>query len=378
MKRYSVLSLLFIFPLLHWGQSDVAPKYVNEFLNIGAGARGYAMSGANTASSQDGFSAYWNPAGLALLQQPHTIGLMHAEYFAGIAKFDFGSYIKKIDPTRSVGFSMLRFGVDNIPNTIDLYDPSGNVDYSRISYFSAADYAFVISYAQQGLPSFLVKNKKEASPKWMHSWGANAKIIYRQIGDFAKGFGFGLDAGWQAKQKNWQLGIVAKDITTTFNAWSYTLDQKTQSVFQETGNEIPTNHVELALPRLIMGGGRIFYWSKYSLLAEANLIVTTDGHRNTLISGHPFSGDPALGLEFGYQQWLFLRGGIGNFQRTAGWVNDPVTFQPNIGLGIKFRGFQLDYALTDIGNQSDVLYTNMFSLTYSGALGQKTVQQNPK
>lgn len=378
MNRFSVLSFLILFPLSILGQTDVAPKYVNEFLNIGVGARGYAMGGANTASGQDAFSSYWNPAGLARIQQPHSIGLMHAEYFAGIAKFDFGNYIKQLDTKRTIGFSVLRFGVDNIPNTIDLYDPSGNVDYSRISYFSAADYAFILSYAQQGLPSFLVKNKSETAPKWSHCWGANAKIIYRQIGDFAKGFGFGLDAGWQAQQKNWQLGIVAKDITTTFNAWSYTLDEKTQTVFQETGNEIPTNHVELALPRFMLGGGRTFYWSKYSLLAEANLILTTDGHRNTLLSGHPISGDPALGMEFGYQKWLFVRGGIGNFQRATGFIGDHITFQPNIGLGIKFRGFQLDYALTDIGNQSDVLYTNMFSLTYAGIFSQKSVHQNSK
>jgi hypothetical protein len=378
MKNTWVILLSILTTTLARTQSEVAPKYVNEFLNIGAGARGYAMSGANVASSQDAYSAYWNPAGLARLNQPHAFGIMHAEYFAGIAKFDYAGYVKQLDNQRNLGFSILRFGVDNIPNTIDLYDPSGNVDYSRISYFSAADYAFIMSYAQKGLPSWLSGALKSDHPKWQHQWGGNAKVIYRQIGDFAKGFGFGLDGGWQAENKHWQLGIVMKDITTTFNAWSYTLDQKTIDVFNQTGNEIPTNHVELALPRIILGGGRTFFWRKYSLLAEANLIITTDGHRNTLISGHPFSGDPAMGLEMGYQGWLFIRGGFGNFQRTSNFIGDQITFQPNIGLGIKFKGFQLDYALTDIGNQSDVLYTNMFSLTYAGAFGQKSMQQSTK
>ncbi len=374
MKSVGVIIISLFFSSFSWSQSDVAPKYVNEFLNIGAGARGYAMAGAITSSTGDAYSGYWNPAGLARIQQSHAIGIMHAEYFAGIAKFDFGSYIRKIDESRNLGFSVIRFGVDNIPNTIDLYDPSGNVDYSRISYFSAADYAFILSYAQSGLPQLLQSMGKEENPKWQHQWGANAKIIYRQIGDFAKGFGFGLDGGWQAQCKHWQLGFVMKDITTTFNAWSYSLDKKTIDVFNQTGNEIPTNHVELALPRLILGGGRTFYWKKYSLLAEANMIITTDGQRNTLISGRPFSGDPALGIEFGYQNWLFLRGGFGNFQRTTNFIGDQITFQPNIGLGIQFKGFQLDYALTDIGNQSDVLYTNMFSLSYAGVFRKKPVQ----
>ncbi|MEY2938899.1 MAG: hypothetical protein RL062_1488, partial [Bacteroidota bacterium] len=45
MKNFLLLGALFT---VKWvlGQSSVAPKYVNEFLNIGAGARGYAMSGA--------------------------------------------------------------------------------------------------------------------------------------------------------------------------------------------------------------------------------------------------------------------------------------------------------------------------------------------
>ena len=39
-------------------------KYSNEFLNIGAGARGLAMGGAQVASVNDGTAGYWNPAGL--------------------------------------------------------------------------------------------------------------------------------------------------------------------------------------------------------------------------------------------------------------------------------------------------------------------------
>jgi hypothetical protein len=39
-----------------------------------------------------------------------------------------------------------------------------------------------------------------------------------------------------------------------------------------------------------------------------------------------------------------------------------VGFQPNIGLGFKYKGIQIDYALTDLGNQSAALYSNIFSL----------------
>jgi hypothetical protein len=298
---------------------------------------------------------------------------MHAEYFAGIAKLDYAGYAQKVDSYRSFGASFIRFGVDNIPNTIDLYDPNGNVDYSRISYFSAADYAFLLTYAQSEPPKILKGFLRNETMK--NHFGINAKIIYRQIGDFANAWGFGIDAGWQAQYKKWEWGVVLKDITGTFSAWHYNLDEKTKSVFLATGNELPENTWEIAKPRIIAGGGRSLFWRKYQFLLEGNIIATTDGKRNTLLAGNTISIDPAAGLEVSYQTWLKVRAGFGNFQRTTTFQGNEVTFQPNIGLGIVFKQFSLDYALTDIANQSDVLYTNMVSLTFNGRLPKRQVNQ---
>src|SRR4030081_2507709 len=66
-------------------------KYSNEFLNIGAGARGLGMGSAQVASVDDGTAGYWNPAGLVNIKDFPQINLMHAEYFAGIGKYDFAS-----------------------------------------------------------------------------------------------------------------------------------------------------------------------------------------------------------------------------------------------------------------------------------------------
>ncbi|MCH5715076.1 hypothetical protein [Niabella hibiscisoli] len=66
-------------------------KYSNEFLNIGAGARGLAMGSAQAASVTDGTAGYWNPAGLVNVQGRTEVNLMHSEYFAGIGKYDFAN-----------------------------------------------------------------------------------------------------------------------------------------------------------------------------------------------------------------------------------------------------------------------------------------------
>jgi hypothetical protein len=49
------------------------------------------MGGAQVASVTDGTAGYWNPAGLAGVKDYPSLNLMHAEYFAGIGKYDYGS-----------------------------------------------------------------------------------------------------------------------------------------------------------------------------------------------------------------------------------------------------------------------------------------------
>ena len=44
---------------------------------------------------------------------------------------------------------------------------------------------------------------------------------------------------------------------------------------------------------------------------------------------------------------------------------ESLVFQPNLGLGIHYKNFRLDYALTDIGDQSIAKYSNVFSLSYA-------------
>ncbi|HEX8277970.1 MAG TPA: hypothetical protein VF540_04715, partial [Segetibacter sp.] len=125
-------------------------KYSNEFLNIGAGARGLAMGGAQVATADDGTAGYWNPAGLVGVKQYPSLYLMHAEYFAGIGKYDYaGLAIPLHDEKRVVGLSLLRFAVDDIPNTLFLVEPDGSINYNNIRTFSSADYAFLLSYAQK-------------------------------------------------------------------------------------------------------------------------------------------------------------------------------------------------------------------------------------
>src|SRR5690349_1656737 len=274
-------------------------KYSNEFLNIGAGALGLAMGGAQVASVKDGTAGYWNPAGLALVKDVPNVNVMHAEYSSQIGKFDYASIALPLSGNkRTIGITALRFAVDDIPNTLFLIEPDGSINYNNIQEFSSADYAFLLSYAQ----------KIKETEKKKIQFGVNAKVIHRSVGRFAKAWGFGLDAGLQIFADKWKFGVAARDVTTTFNAWSFTFTEREKEVLYLTNNEIPVKSTESTAPRLILGAAREFkLGKKSSLLAELNADVTFDGQRNTVISSNPVSVDPKLGLEFNINQVFYLR-----------------------------------------------------------------------
>ncbi len=358
-KLPAFLLSVILFPVISTAQFR---KYSNEFLNIGAGARGLAMGSAQVASVNDGTAGYWNPAGLVGVKDNPNINLMHAEYFAGIGKYDYGSIAIPVqDNRRTIGLSLLRFAVDDIPNTLALVEPDGSINFNNVQTFSSADYAFLLSFAQNILDT---EEKKI-------SFGVNAKIIHRKVGKFATAWGFGIDAGLQMHGERWHAGIVARDLTTTFNAWSFKFTEKEKEVLYLTNNAIPVKSTELTAPRLVIGGGYNFRISNsLNLLAETNLNVTFDGKRNTVISSSPISIDPGIGLEAAVKEVFFIRAGITNFQQALDdgdtlnqkkvWI-----YQPSLGAGVKIKNVMLDYAFSNLANQSNPLYTHIISLRFN-------------
>ncbi len=361
MIRTFIFSLL----LVVCGSSEAMAQrriYVNEYLNIGVGSRALSMAGAQAASTNDVTAAYWNPAGLMGIKDNLQVGLMHAEYFSGNAKYDYGAVAKPLkDGKRVVAFSALRFAIDDIPNTIDYVQPDGSFDESKLKSLSAGDYAFLLSYAQT------LKLFKDTA---FHTRiGANAKVIYRHLGSLANAWGAGIDIGIQTSWKAWQFGITAKDITTTYTSWSFHLSEREKQVFGQTGNEIPVKSYEVMKPRINLAVARKLLpaGNKIQVLAELGADVTTDGKRNTLIRSNIFSIDPRLGIEANYKQAVYLRAGIGNFQRVlddADTANQKkiTLYQPAIGIGVKLKIATIDYAFTSLQTQANPLFTHVISL----------------
>lgn len=348
MKNYLLIVFTCITTLV---TAQSTRKYSNEFMNIGVDAAALGMSNAVSSFTSDVNSGYWNPAGLVNIEDSQ-LALMHSSYFANIANYNYIAYAMPLDKESAIGISLIRFGVDDILDTTQLIDDQGNINYDRIELFSTADYGLTFSYAR--------KLKFEG-----FSYGVNAKIIRRIIGDFASSWGFGLDAGIQFESKNnWKFGIMARDITTTFNAWTINEDKFAQISGAIDGeNQTLPETTELTIPKLQIGMSKkfIFHYD-YSLITALDLNVRFE-ENNDIFSTSVASINPALGFEFGYTDLVFLRAGVGNFQNELQFDDsESVTFQPNFGVGFKYRGIQIDYAFTDIGDQSAALYSNVFSL----------------
>lgn len=346
--------ILFSFFVICSSSAQIIRKYSNEFLNIGAGARGLAMGGAVISNQNDVYAPMWNPAGLMGVQQDYQAAAMHAEYFQSIAKYDYLAFAKPLDSKNAVfAVSIVRLGVDNILNTTQLIDSEGNIDYDKISSFSAADYAALVSFA------FHPGGNQKLD------LGVNAKIVYRNIGKFASGYGFGFDVGAiYHSDTNWNYGAILRDATSTVNFWSINQKELSAVVNGQEFNPAPKDKLEITLPKLNVGVSKNFDLNRdLSLLPEAGLNVDF-AKTAALISTDFASITPYAGAELNFQNLIFVRLGVNRFQNITDIesLKRKVSFQPSGGIGIKYRGLTLDYAITNSGISGSNFYSNFFSL----------------
>jgi len=306
-------------------------KYAGEFIAIGVGGRALGLGGAYTALATDVTAGYWNPAGLSHMEYPQLI-LMHDEQFGSLVNYDYGAVAFPVGTSTSLGLSVIRLGVDDIPDTrnaaVDVngnvtYDPNdlSRIDPSRVSYFNAADWAFFLTYSKRQSEVF--------------SYGANVKFIRRELGENSA-TGIGFDAAvWFRPFENASLGLNVQDITTTFLAW-------------DTG----TN--ELISPTMKIGAayGIDAFEGRFTPVVDFDVRFEGRKYASAANLG-PVSFDIHSGLEFDYRNVIALRVGYSDIQQ--------ITF----GGGLRLPKLAIDYTFAKFDGANQLGNTHRISLIFT-------------
>ena len=351
-KIFFILSLI----LINFSLLSQITRYSNDFLNIGATAQGIALGNGLIASSQGASAIYYNPANITNLSNSFDFAITHSQYFANTANYDALLAAYKYNNNISLGLGIIRLGIDNIPNTLNIYN-NGSFNLAQITYFSVEDYAVLFVWAQ--------KRSK-------FSYAIRPKFIYRHLGSFAQGFGFGIDASISFKWKKINFGANFNDILGTYTAWFYSLDQHTINVFDSTGNEIPHNSIEIAIPSTQLGINRNFNINnKIQLKNEFNLFIQWTYQTAAIISSSLASISPAFSTEIIYKKVIFFRVGLSNFQKINFFVSnnstefrERINFVPSIGLGFRYHKIIIDYSFQNVFNKTIPLQSHFITARF--------------
>ena len=280
------------------------PDYAAGVLTKGAGARPLAMGGAFIAAANDATAAYWNPAGLALVDGIE-ITTMHS-FQQDIQSYDFVNVAFNSQSAGSYALSYLRLGTDGIPET----NASGPNILGTVSY---ADQAGLISGGWKIGKQLMV--------------GATVKLLKTDAA-YASAFGFGSDIGILFKpMKEFTVGLTGRDITGgSYIKWSNTATNPTQ-VLQPSLTVGFSFTKELGERETVNG----------SNVPGSTLQVNFDA--DTLYLGKSLN-NYHLGVEYWYKQFVAIRGGF----QTKGFQFDSDSFMPSVGVGIWAYLFEIDYA----------------------------------
>ena len=309
MKRAYVIFLVWFFSL--WGYSPLIRAQQGEAgvespFSIGVGARALGLGSAAVAFPADPSAFYWNPAGMAVVEQK-SLSFSLTTLFEG-TQYNFVGYVHPTIAAGIFGIGIERIGTGGIRHTENVRGMP--VDMGELNYWWGK---LTISYAATIIKGFTI--------------GVNFNMN-RQVLGFYSTNGFGADVGihyaftQKGILKNLFVGCAIK------NAFQPRLKLGTVT---ET---IPYN-IKAGLAKLIFfrkGKDRCLFLTDF------------DKGKYKKLKYH-------LGTEYTWNSLLSLR---------VGFNNGDITF----GGGLRYNNFQLDYGTGRIADPAFFPRSHRFSLIF--------------
>jgi hypothetical protein len=205
-----IVSVLSICDFLH-SEEIGRGGYAGSFLRMGVGARALGMGDGSVALTEDGYAAYYNPAGLVFLKDRwfsatcQLMALDRYQYYVGYSQAFHGkSSGSNHHGLMRGGFSVgwLATGV----NHIDARDFDGN----DIGELSQNEHCFFFSFALNPDPHVAI--------------GFSGKLLWNRFpgitdeGDAVSATGFGFDIGVLVKPvENVSAGLTVRDLRSRYS-----------------------------------------------------------------------------------------------------------------------------------------------------------------
>ncbi len=170
-----------------WG----ALAHSAAFEPLGYGAAAKAMGGAYVALAEDGTAAYWNPAGLALVKQPHFTASYEDLYGLGLLRY------------ANAGYTHPNVGKGTLSGQLLHMDTDGDA-----KFFNYAETTYLLAYGRKLCQDCM-------------SVGVGMRY-YSAYGTDVKGTGLGFDLGLLYRPFNdrLRLALMWQDLNRPRIDWS--------------------------------------------------------------------------------------------------------------------------------------------------------------
>jgi len=298
------------------GATDFATSAIgttgSEFLLFDVGARGIAMGGAYSAVTDDAYSLYWNPAGLAKIPRL-SAAFMYSRYVQDVS-YQSAFYAQRVNDD-SVAAAGLRYqDLGSISQT----DISGNV----VGTFRPRNYVAELGWGQSvyDLSGSDVDIAIGGAARWIHS-----ELVERADG-------YGGDLGVQAHFFNSRIGYDLAAVVQNIG-----VGQK----FYQTRDTLPLR---------AKAGGALHPLPGVTLAADAVFPV----------NNAPYG---AAGFEYAWEvqpaiKAMLRAGGNSLGAQDLGHLN-----AINLGMGLTVSDFSFDYAFQTMGVLGDQVHR--LSMSYN-------------
>ena len=291
-------------------------------LLIPVGPRGIAMAGANLSTSTGIEALFWNPAGVALMQNNADVIFSHMSYIADIG-VDYGAVAANFEGFGVISFSIKTLSVGDILITTTA-NPDGTGETFSPSFIVAG-----LSYSRQLTEAISI--------------GLTGNFISERMADVSAS-GFAFDVGVMYKNladiNGLSLGIVIKNLGPEMKYSGGGLFQQGQI---DNVNRPPTFYTidaaAFELPSNFQLG-----LGYTPVLDEINSLQFSGIYQNNNFSGDEYK----IGAEYGYNEMFFVRAGY----QLAPQVSEDYLYGFSAGVGIDYEiegfGFKVDYAFREV------------------------------